>query len=51
MDGWMDGWMDMHRGGLNFNQGSPLYPVTKRSFLKPFLYKMHHFAKTGSGQT
>ena len=25
--------------------------VRKRHFFLPFIYKMHHFTKTGSGQT
>jgi hypothetical protein len=30
---------------------SPLSPVRKRHFFAPFIYKMHYFTKTGSGQT
>jgi hypothetical protein len=26
-------------------------PVRKTPLFAPFIYKMHHFAKTGSGQT
>ena len=29
---------------------SPISPA-KTAFFEPFIYKMHHFVKTGSGQT
>jgi arylsulfatase A-like enzyme len=32
-------------------QGESYASVGKTAFFEPFIYKMHHFTKTGSGQT
>jgi hypothetical protein len=51
MDGWMDEWMDIHRW-FEFQSGLTSLPGDKTVFFKAvFRLKMHHFAKTGSGQT
>ena len=36
---------------INATGGVPCEPVQKRHFLRHFILKMHHFTKTGSGQT